>query len=682
MSVFYSCRWIFLYCFLLFMNVTELARKLKVPTQELKEKLPELGFDIGMRAIKVDDRLARKIIEKWKQEEKRRQLEEKIRAQKERQQERDQKQEGGETVVLPPVISVRDLAKRFDMQVPALIAELMKHGIMASISDSIEYEIAAIVAEGLGILTEQGEADEAYEHEHMKHQKIMEIKKERQGAMGIRPPVVVVMGHVDHGKTKLLDMIRRTEVMEKEAGGITQHIGAYQVEKAGKLITFIDTPGHEAFSHMRSRGAVIADIAILVVAADDGVQPQTIEAIKMIQDAGLAIIVAINKIDKPEANIEKVKKQLAEIHVLLEGWGGEVPAVSLSAKQGKNIDELLEMILLVADLEKEKLQARIKGVAQGTIIESHVDKNRGPIATVLIHAGTLRVGDSVHVGDTVGKVRAMRDFLGRELKEALPSTPVQIIGLEDVAEVGQVLVAGIDLKKLKRELRKKKKKPSEIFSMSQATGKEEREGREESQKQYCVILKADVVGSLEAIVNALRSLSIGAVRPYFVTKGVGNITEIDVVKAAEAGAKIIGFNVQPASKVYELAKEKQVEIQVYQVVYHLLDKVKEDMEALVEPEIVRKDVGEVDVLKVFAKQEGISIVGGKITKGKAIAGSKFVLYRGEKVVGEGEVKEIRIGPDQHHEVESGHECGLKVTCGCEFEQGDILELYSEEEKTR
>ncbi len=658
------------------MNITELARRLKVPTKELKERLPELGFDIGMRAIKVDDRLANQIIEKWKAENRRRRLEEKVLADKEKTEEKKKISSELEQILLPPVISVRDLAAKLKVTVPSLVAELMRNGVMASISDKVDYEIAAIVAEGFGLKTELGE-DVDLEQKKLEeiNKAVLQTKLKSEDAKDIRPPVVVVMGHVDHGKTKLLDSIRNTRVVEGESGGITQHVGAYQANIKDRLITFIDTPGHEAFSNMRSRGAVVADIAILVVAADDGVQPQTIEAIKMIQDADIPMVIAINKIDKPEANPDMVKKSLAEINIQVESWGGDIPDVEISAKEKTNLDDLLEVVLLVADLNKERLLTSNIGPVTGVIIESHVDKGAGPVATVLIYAGTLHLGDSFQVGDIFGKIRAMRNFRGEKIDSASPSTPVQIIGLADVPEAGSIFKTGIDLKKLRREFKKKQKGINNLLISNDTN--------EETDKvTFNIIVKADVIGSLEAIINALKDFNSSDYKINVINKGLGSITEVDVVRAQDSQAKIYGFNVAPTTKARELARDQSVEIESADVIYRLIEDVKKELEKRLEPEIIRHDLGRVEVLKIFGKREGGIVVGGKVLAGKVRNNSKFIAWRNGKVMHEGSVSELRIGPDKRPEVNKGDECGLKIVPELDLEEGDVLEFYEEEIKTK
>lgn len=658
------------------MNITELARRLKVPTKELKERLPELGFDIGMRAIKVDDRLANQIIEKWKAESRRRRLEEKVLADKEKTEEKKKISDEVEQILLPAVISVRDLAAKLKVTVPSLVAELMRNGVMASISDKVDYEIAAIVAEGFGLKTKLGE-DVDLEQKKLEeiNKAVLQTKLKSEDAKDMRPPVVVVMGHVDHGKTKLLDAIRNTRVVEGESGGITQHIGAYQANVKDRLITFIDTPGHEAFSNMRSRGAVVADIAILVVAADDGVQPQTIEAIKMIQDADIPMVIAINKIDKPEANPDMVKKGLAEINIQVESWGGDIPDVEISAKEKTNLDDLLEVVLLVADLNKERLLTSNTGPVTGVIIESHVDKGAGPVATVLIYKGTLRLGDTFQVGNIFGKIRAMKNFRGEKIDSASPSTPVQIIGLADVPEAGSIFKTGVDLKKLRREFKKKQKGINNLLSPNDTN-------EETNKVTFNIIVKADVIGSLEAIINALKDFNSSDYKINIINKGLGSITEVDVVRAQDSKAKIYGFNVAPTTKARELARDQSVEIESADVIYRLIEDVKKELEKRLEPEIIRHDLGRVEVLKIFGKRDGGIVVGGKVLAGKVRNDSKFIAWRNGKVMHEGSVSELRIGPDKRPEVNKGDECGLKITPELNLEEGDVLEFYEEEIKTK
>jgi len=469
------------------MNVTELARRLKIPTSELKELLPRLGFDIGKKAIKVDDKSAYMIIDKIRDNP---DIVEDFR--KENMPEAEEITEGitpdSPEIEIPSIITVRDFAELLEKPVASIIQELMKNGILANLNEQIDYETANIIAEDFGFVTK---AKNEIQDNKQNDENIEEMISKASDNPQVRPPIVVVMGHVDHGKTQLLDTIRKSNVVAKESGGITQHIGAYQITKNDKKITFIDTPGHEAFTAMRSRGARVADIAILIIAADDGIKPQTEEVIKIIDNAKLPFIVAINKIDKPEADIEKVKNQLAQKDLLPEDWGGKVITVPISAKNGEGIDDLLEHLLLLADVEKENIQADPNQPAIGTIIESHIDKGEGPVATVIIKSGTLKNNDSVQVGQVVGKIKFMKDHAGKIIKEASPSTPVKILGLKNIPAVGdilQTLKADASLKKMMKKINSQKKLYQDKQNWQQIKNDDK---KDEDEKKVNIILKAD-----------------------------------------------------------------------------------------------------------------------------------------------------------------------------------------------
>ena len=467
------------------MNVTELARKLKIPTKELLEILPVVGFDIGRRAIKIDNRQAQRIIEKWPM----------LLAQYEEITKPDEEEkvvdeiQEKKKIALGQTIRVKDFAEKLKMPLAKVMAELMKNGVLSSMNEEIDFDTAAIIGEELGFEVESDNSAQSDKEETTSQKLEGLLNEEDKTKLSARPPVIVVMGHVDHGKTKLLDSIRKTKVIEGESGGITQHIGAYQAVKNDKLITFIDTPGHEAFTTMRSRGARVADIAILVVAADDSIQPQTKESIKIIKSAGLPMIVAINKIDKPDANPEKVKQDLAAMNLTPEEWGGKTITVPISAKEGTGIDDLLEMILLITETEKNNIMANPEKLAVGTIIESHVDKGEGPVATALVQNGTLRQGDLVEVtGSFYGKIRAMKDFTGKDIKEAGPSTPVKILGLKAAPSVGDVLQVKSEIEKKTRV--KKYQLNQQAVDYTRPTETKREKGKEV--KSLNVVLKADV----------------------------------------------------------------------------------------------------------------------------------------------------------------------------------------------
>ncbi len=658
------------------MNVTEVARRLKVNTSELLEILPEFGFDIGKKAIKVDDKIARKIINlgpkiKDRMEENKKSKLEELKKLSQSKVAKNEKKE----IKIPPFITVKNFAKTIDRPISEVIKELMKNGVMASLNERIDFETAAIVADECGIKLELGETKETVSDTGGKIKSI--IEREKKEELKARAPVVVVMGHVDHGKTKLLDIIRKTNVVEAEAGGITQHIGAYQAQKNDKIITFIDTPGHEAFTAMRSRGAKIADIAILVIAANDSIKPQTVEAIKIIQQAKIPIIVAINKIDLPEANIEKVKQDLAAMNLTPEDWGGETITMPISAKENMGIDELLETILLVSEMEKDKIVANPNKEAVGTIIESHIDKGEGPVATVLVQNGTLKLGDNLCINDVFfGKARALKDYNNKNIKEAGPSVPVRIIGFKYAPKVGDIVeVTG------KIERKHKKIKEHEILKEEVIAGKmlsQEEEKEEKEIKKINLIIKADVLGSLEVIAESLEKIESKEVKVQIISKGLGNITDSDVNLAASSEALILGFNVKAIPLAEDLAREKNVEIRYYDVIYKLIDEIKAEMSELLSPEVVKKELGRLKVLAIFKTEAKSMILGTKVLSGKVVKGAKADVFRKKEFITRGEIAELQAAKESVNEVVEGQECGINFVGKPEVQVDDILEVYQEE----
>jgi len=659
------------------MNLTELARRLKVPTKELKAKLPKLGFDIGPRAIQIPDSQVEKVIEKWKELKRIEALEKKIAKRKEKETEKEQKEK---VIFLPKVIRVYQLAEKLNLPVTKLITELMKNGIIATINDNLDYEIAAIITEDLGFKVKkiEGELEEKERAKRIK-EKLKKLLHEK-GKLSPRPPVIVVLGHVDHGKTTLLDAIRETNIAAQETGAITQHIGAYQVEVESKeygrkIITFIDTPGHEAFNEMRSRGGQIADIAILVIAADDKIQPQTLESIKEIQEEQLPFIVAINKIDKPEADIEKIKKELADINLVPEEWGGKVICVPVSAKTKKGIKNLLEMILLVANLEKDKLLADFNRPAIGTIIESHIDKGLGPVATVLIHTGKLSLRDNIIVGEmpdaVYGKVKRLRNFLGADISTAFPGMPVQIVGLKASPRVGDILKVEKDIKEFKKKIKKidlQKRYFPEVIKV--------KKGKEEEEIKYLnIVLKTDVFGSLEAISKSLKKLSCSNVEIRIIKSGLGDITESDIRLAHTSEAIIVGFHVNISSAMLKLAKELKVEVYLYKIIYKLLEEIEKKVKSLVSKKIIEKPLGKVKVLAIFRKMAKEMIIGGKVIEGEIKVNSKMRIWRDEKPIAEGNILQLQLNKEDVSVAKKGNECGIKVETQTPVRIGDILEIY-------
>jgi translation initiation factor IF-2 len=665
------------------MNVTELARRLKMNTKDLLDKLPELGFDIGKRAIKIDANLVDKIIVAVEADRRQQRLlaeEEKIKEVKLDQDKVAEQPEVAKSVKIPEVIIVKDLAEKMGLPVTKLIAELMKNGVMASLNERIDFATASIIAEDLGYKAEIMSEEEVLELEGGESdKKLKEILESRQSDnLQPRPPVVVVMGHVDHGKTKLLDAIRETQVAEGESGGITQHIGAYQARAKGRLITFLDTPGHEAFKSMRSRGSKIADVAIIVVAADDGLQPQTLEVINLVQKEKLPFIIAINKIDKEGADIERVKKELSEINLIPEDWGGKTICVPISAKQKQNIKELLDMVLLVADLEEFKADPTIPAV--GTIIESHIDKGEGPVATVLVQAGILKPGDMVAVGEVAGRVRALKDFMGQNVSMALPSTPVKILGLKATPLVGDILEATADRKKIKDLLKqasyKKAALPKAVKSVTES------EDEDKAVPALNLVLKADVLGSLEALSESLEKFDDPEVKLKIIKKGLGNVSDVDVLAAEAAKGLVIAFNVKQMPSAEEQAREKGVEVLSYEVIYKLLEEIEERLKLLLKPELTRTELGTIKVMAIFKTDKKEMIVGGKITAGLVKSDTKAKVVRDGETVDFGTLAELRAGKEIVSEAVAGESCGLKYLGNPVIKEGDILEIYQEETKAR
>lgn len=666
------------------MNLTELARRLRARPEELRDKLPELGFSVGRRAIKIDNRQAQKIMEAWSEMRRKERLAQKVQEQKAHLARRDISDSERTEVALPSVVTVRDFASHLELPVPRVMQELMKNGILASINERIDFDTAAIIAEDLGfkavhqegtVLTEDVEGIEKIQGR---------LEAEDQKDLHPRPPVIVVMGHVDHGKTKLLDAIRKTNVMESEAGGITQHIGAYQVERKGKWLTFIDTPGHEAFTVMRSRGAKVADIAILVVAVDDGVQPQTKEAINIINSAHLPFVVALNKIDRPEANVEKVRAELSELGLIPEDWGGKTIMVPLSAKAGTNIDALLDHLLLVEEMEMDHIVANPHRRAMGTVIESHVDAGAGPVATVLVQSGTLHIGDPLGVRSLYyGRVRAMQNWKGENLKEAPPSTPVQILGWRLAPAVGDVMEVPADVNVLKKikSTDSSLKATEEVAAIRHVTKtKEGEEGDkgEEAKQIINLIIRADVLGSLEAILGMLDKIKHDQVGVKVIQKGLGNITEADVNTAEAAQAILIGFHVQPSAGADALARDKGVDLRQYKIIYKLFEDVMQELKKRLPFESVIQEQGRFEVLKNFKRMDEGWIIGGRVKGEKIKKGAKLRLSRSGEYIGEGEILGLQLGRSEIKEAQPGQEVGMSYKGRVKPEEGDLLEAYSED----
>jgi len=652
------------------MNLTELARVLRINPQELRDLLPQLGFAIGQKAIKVDNNTAKKIIKDWPFL--RRQWEQKKMAAAIKKQDEVLPKEI-KPIAVPPYITVRALAELAGIPVNRVLAELMKNGVFTSINEKIDYDTVAIIGDNLHLAVKPAEAT-ALGDDKKEDKKLADILAgEAIGDMKDRPPVIVVMGHVDHGKTKLLDSIRKTDVVAGEAGGITQHIGAYQVTRKGRVLTFIDTPGHEAFTAMRSRGAKVADIAILVVAADDGVKPQTVEAYRIIEAAKIPYLVAINKIDKPAADVNRTKQELStQLNIAPEDWGGKIVCAPISAKEGTGIEDLLDMVLLVAETESTSLKANPLADAAGTVIESNLDKTAGPLATILVQNGTLHVGDQLCFNDIVyGKVKALKNFHGEDIKAATPSTPAKVLGLKISPAVGDILTVG-EGTKVKANKMKTSAQPLAPAVVSNE------DAPEDKTPAVNVVIKTDFLGSAEAIEESLMKLNNEKVKVKIISKGLGYITEGDVVRAESSGAKIIGFNVRVSPAIEVMVREKKVTVKIYSVIYELIKYIKEEMQLLVKPEINRVDLGRLKVLAIFRTETSSQIVGGKVLDGVVKNNTLVEIRRGDNFIATGRLTRLQTGKQDVEQADKDQEAGLKYEGKPVIEVGDILQIYRED----
>ncbi|MCD5405510.1 MAG: translation initiation factor IF-2 [Desulfotomaculum sp.] len=575
-------------------------------------------------------------------------------------------------IVIEETITVQKLAEKLRVTAADVIKSLMELGVMATINQEIDSDTAILVADKFGYEVHVKEEEDIEEI-------IMAEPEDDPKDLKPRPPVVAIMGHVDHGKTSLLDAIRKTNVTEKEAGGITQHIGAYQVEVDGKKITFLDTPGHAAFTSMRARGAQVTDIAVLVVAADDGVMPQTVEAINHIKAAGVHMIIAVNKIDKPDANPNKVYQDLANLGLVVEKWGGDIVSVEVSAKKRIGLDELLEMILLVAEIAE--LKANPDRPARAVVIEAKLDKGRGPVTTVLVKNGTLKQGDIVIAGCAYGRVRAMIDHKGRRIKEAPPSTPVEILGLNDVPNASDILVVVEDEKTAKAvvEKRLEKKRKLELNANKKISLDDLFEQIQEGKvKELPIIVKADVQGSVEALTQALVGLSNDEVKINVVHGGVGAITETDIMLASASNAIVLGFNVRPNVNAKKAAKTEKVDLRLYRVIYEAIDDIKKAMSGLLEPEYQEVVIGRVEVRKTFKASKIGTIAGSYVVDGKVTRDAKVRVIRDGIVIHEGEIDTLKRFKDDVKEVVQGYECGITIKNFNDIKEGDEMEIYAEE----
>ncbi len=579
-------------------------------------------------------------------------------------------------VLIPEEIAVGELALRLKKSAADVVRQLMKLGVMASVSQVIDFDTAAIVAEEFGAVV-QKEVIVTIE------ERLLDDSEDKEENLTPRAPVVVVMGHVDHGKTSLLDAIRKTNVVSGEAGGITQHIGAYRVSLNGRDITFLDTPGHAAFTSMRARGAQVTDVAILVVAADDGIMPQTVEAINHAKAAGVPLVVAVNKIDKEAANPERIMQQLTEYELVPEEWGGSTIVCPVSAKAGTGIDNLLEMVLLTADMLE--LKANPDRAAKGTVIEAKLDRGRGPVATILVQNGTLRLGDIVIAGTAVGRVRAMQDDRGRKIEAAGPSVPVEITGLAEVPAAGDLFYA-VEDERMARTLAEQRK-AQEKQERAQQQQKVTLENlfahiNEGNVKELNIIVKADVQGSAEAVRASLEKLSNEEVRVRVIHSGVGGVNESDVMLASASGAIIVGFNVRPEAGAAESAARAEVDIRLYRIIYDCLEEIEQAMKGMLAPKYHEVVLGQAEVRQTF-KVSGVGTIAGcYVQNGKMVRAAQVRIVRDSIVIHEGVLSSLKRFKDDAKEVQQGFECGMSFERYNDIKEGDIIEAFQMEEIAR
>lgn len=581
------------------------------------------------------------------------------------------------TVQIENGLTVGSLAEKLDIPVSKLIAELMKNGVLATVNERIDFDTAEIIT---------GEIDDDIKLEKKEaEQETISRKRDKKEKKGqSRPPVVAIMGHVDHGKTSLLDAICKIKIASGEAGGITQHISAYQAEHNGRVITFLDTPGHEAFAAIREHSAELTDLAVIVVAADDGIKPQTQEAIRFAKNSNVKILVAINKIDKESADVNKVKQQLSEQGLMIEEWGGDTVVVEVSAKTEEGIDKLLEMILLVSDVEE--LKAEEKGPARGLIIEARMEKGRGPVGVALVEHGTLKRGEFVIAGSTYGKIRNLESFTGQPLDKAGPSTPVILTGFKNLPRFGDEFIAVKD----EKEARKTTKE--NVLKLKQSGKGEVTSGdlirimdRKKKVSELKLIVKADVQGSLKSVIDSLRSLNTEEVAIRLVGQGIGGVIEKDTHMASTSEAIIYAFNVETSANIKQLADRDEVSIREFKVIYELIDDAKEEMQKLLAPEVVKTDLGRLLVKGIFKITKNEVICGGEVTKGKLQVPALATAYRGDKMLADKlEIIGLKRGPQEVKEVPQGEMCGVsfKSENRIDLNEGDRLEFYTVETKQR
>ena len=666
-------------------RIYKLADKLELESKELIEILHDLDIDVKSHMSTIDEETAELVKDMISEdttddsEDNTEEIEKDITEREEAAEVTTGEDKAKDIIEYEGSMTVKELATELDIPSNTLISDLIGEGIMATINQELDEETIEALAEDHGYEVK----DVSVEEEEEDIYKLVNDFEDDAKDLELRPPVVTVMGHVDHGKTTLLDSIRESNVIEDEAGGITQHIGAYQVNINDKKITFLDTPGHAAFTSMRARGAQATDIAILVVAADDGIMPQTIEAINHAQAAGVEIIVAINKIDKPDAQPERVKQELTEYGLVTEEWGGDTICVPVSALQKQNLDELLEMILLSAEMEE--LKANPNRSANGVIIEAELDRGRGPVATCLVKNGTLKIGDSIVVGSAHGRVRAMINDRGDRVKSAGPATPVEVLGLSKVPDAGDLLEV-LENDQLTREVAAKRKdyeKNEKLKNNINVNLDNLYSHIQEGEiKELNIVIKADVQGSVEAMRETLAELSTDEVKVNVIHGGVGAITETDIMLASASQAIIIGFSVRPGLKAKRAADKEKVDVRTYRVIYKAVEDVKKAMEGLLDPEFKEIILGEAEVRDTFSVPDVGTVAGCYVNSGKINRNANIRLIRDGKIIKEGEISSLKRFKDDVREVSEGYECGIGIEDYNDVKVGDVMEVYDYKEIAR
>lgn len=699
------------------MRIYEYAKEKNITSKEVIEQLKTLGFSVNNHMSVIDEEAMKKLIGESNENDK---SEEEVSSNKKKEdrpsnmkkthnddkgnnQQRNNNKKGNnnkkpkgknnhqpnnqaqqkpakqplpEKVTYSGTLTVGELAKKLHKEPSEIIKKLLFLGVMATINQELDKDSIELIAGDYGVEVEEEIIIDETNFEEF-------VEEENEAELQERPPVVTIMGHVDHGKTTLLDSIRNTKVTAGEAGGITQHIGAYQVEVDGKRITFLDTPGHAAFTTMRARGAQVTDITILVVAADDGVMPQTKEAISHAKAAGVPIIVAVNKMDKEAANPDRVMQELTEFELVPEAWGGDTIFVPVSALQGEGIDELLEMILLVAEVEEYK--ANPDSLARGTVIEAQLDKGRGPVATLLVQSGTLKVGDPIVVGNTFGRVRAMTNDLGRRVKSVGPAAPVEITGLNDVPHAGDQFKVFEDEKTARQigETRMIRQRDEERNETSKVSLDDLFNQIQQGDiKEINVIIKGDVQGSVEALRGSLEKIDVAGVKVNIIHTGVGAITESDIILAAASNAVVIGFNVRPDANTKRVADSENVDIRLHRIIYNVIEEIESAMKGMLDPEYEEKVIGQVEIRQTFKVSKIGMIAGSYVTDGKITRDSTVRLIRDGIVIYEGAINALKRFKDDAKEVSAGYECGITLENFNDVKEGDIIEAYIMEEIKR